>query len=153
MGSTFSRLNHSEIIQRLNDKLLLILRTQRLFCIYIFRLIIILTFLDSKLFFNLSDIKRRHLYAILIQNVGFDFLICNISDNCTQLTNQSSCKCFCKRSNFICMKFCRKFFAIFTLYFIRNLPILYNSNRYYCISVIFCSVFKNFLKGQFWMSI
>lgn len=48
------------------------------------------------------------------------------------------------------MRFCRKFFSIFTIYFIRNLPILYNSNRYYRISVIFCSVFKNFLKGQFW---
>ena len=64
MGSTFSRLNHPEIIQRLNDKLLLILRTQRLFCVCVLRFIIILTIPDTQFFFRLSNKKERFFYAV-----------------------------------------------------------------------------------------
>lgn len=61
--------------QRIHNRILFLLRTLRLLCIFGLRLVVILPYLQTAFLFDLRDIQGRYLQSSLFQHADFDFRI------------------------------------------------------------------------------
>ena len=63
------------MLQSLHNRILFLLRTLRLLCIFGLRLVVVLSYLQTAFLLNLRDIQGRYLQPSLFQHAGFDFRI------------------------------------------------------------------------------
>ena len=63
------------MLQSLHNRILFLLRTLRLLCIFGLRLVVVLPYLQTTLLLDLRDIQGRNLQPSLFQHTGLDFRI------------------------------------------------------------------------------
>lgn len=61
------------MLQSLHNRILFLLRTLRLLCIFGLRLVVVLSYLQTAFLLDLRDIQGRYLQPSLFQHAGFDF--------------------------------------------------------------------------------
>ena len=61
------------MLQSLHNRILFLLRTLGLLCIFGFSLVVVLPYLQPALLLDLRDIQRRHFQPGLFQHTGLDF--------------------------------------------------------------------------------
>ena len=71
----YSKSNHLKMLQSLHNRILFLLRTLRLLCIFGLRLVVVLPYLQTTLLLDLRDIQGRNLQPSLFQHTGLDFRI------------------------------------------------------------------------------
>ena len=70
---TYDPSNHLKIPQRFYNRIFFLLRTLRWLRIFVFRFMVILSYLQTALLLDLRDIQRRYLQPGLFQHTGLDF--------------------------------------------------------------------------------
>ena len=63
------------MLQSLHNRILFLLRTLRLLCIFGLRLVVVLSYLQTAFLLDLRDIQGRNLQPSLFQHTGLDFRI------------------------------------------------------------------------------